>query len=77
MKLYDVAGWAGVACVIAAYSLITFDFITSDQLVYGLLNICGALGIIWSSFTKRDFQPVALNVVWLTIAVAGIVTSAS
>ena len=75
MKLWNTLGWLGVLCILAAYALITFGLVTSDALTYILLNLFGALGIIVSSYKKKDFQPVVLNSVWLLIALIGLVNA--
>ncbi|HEX6415941.1 MAG TPA: hypothetical protein VFZ62_00250 [Candidatus Saccharimonadales bacterium] len=73
MKRNDVFGWVGVIMILIAFTLTTLEIIHPKTLVYGLLNFVGALGIIISSYTKKDFQPVALNIIWLIVAAIGIV----
>lgn len=66
-------GWIGVALILLAFILTTFHIIDPSNIWYGVLNAIGALGIIVSSSMKKDFQPVVLNVVWLVVAVVGII----
>ena len=73
MKRNDIFGWVGVTLILIAFTLTTLEIIHPKTLAYGLLNFIGALGIIVSSYTKKDMQPVALNVVWLVVAAIGIV----
>ena len=61
--------------ILLAFILTTFGVITAKDIVYGLLNLTGAAGVIISSYAKKDFQPVALNIVWLLVALAGIIRS--
>lgn len=68
----DIAGWIGVILVLLAFILTTFGIISPKDILYGVLNGTGALGIIASSYQKKDFQPIALNVVWLLVAIIGI-----
>jgi branched-subunit amino acid ABC-type transport system permease component len=75
MKQKDVIGWAGVLLILAAFTLTTFGIINVKDVAYGVLNFFGALGIIISSYTKKDFQPVILNAIWLLVAVVGIIRS--
>jgi len=75
MTRNDFLGWAGVLLILAAFILTTFSIINPETLIYGVLNFAGALGIIISSYAKKDFQPVLLNIVWLLIAMIGIVRS--
>ncbi|MCA1806519.1 MAG: hypothetical protein LC687_01450 [Actinobacteria bacterium] len=72
--IIETVGWLGVAAIVSAYALVSFEIITPDQLSYQLLNLGGAIGIIVSSLSKKDYQPVALNIVWLIVAATAIVT---
>lgn len=71
----ELAGWAGVLLILLAYCLVTLGGIAPANPLYSLMNVFGALGIIASSYSKRDFQPVFLNVVWLLVAAIGIFKS--
>lgn len=73
--LKNILGWIGVICILLAFSLTTFEIISPKDIWYGALNALGAIGIIISSAAKHDFQPVALNVVWLIVAMAGILVA--
>lgn len=75
MKRNDVIGWVGVLLILLAFALTTFEIINAKDIAYGLLNLFGALGIIISSYTKKDFQPVILNIAWLLVAITGIIRS--
>lgn len=77
MKHTDIIGWIGVLLILLAFTFTTFDIITAKDLVYGLFNLVGALGIMISSYAKKDFQPVVLNMIWLLIATVGIVRALS
>jgi hypothetical protein len=71
-RALDITGWIGVAMVLGAFLAVTVGWVQSEDLLYGALNAFGALAIIGSSYIKRDFQPVVLNVLWLLIAIFGI-----
>lgn len=75
MKQNDILGWVGVLLILLAFILITLGLINAEDIAYGILNFVGALGIILSSYSKKDFQPVILNAVWLLVAAIGIVRS--
>jgi uncharacterized membrane protein YedE/YeeE len=75
MKQKDSIGWIGVLLILSAFSLTTFGIIDAKDIIYGVLNFCGALGILVSSYAKKDFQPVILNAIWLLVAVVGIIRS--
>ena len=75
MKHNDIVGWFGVLLILFAFALTTFEIIDAKNIAYGLLNFVGALGIMTSSYAKKDFQPVILNIVWLLVATIGIIRS--
>ena len=67
-KLAEIAGWYGMAAIVSAYCLVSFDILSSDGMVYQLLNLTGAITLIWISFKKGVSQVVALNTFWALIA---------
>lgn len=71
--LYQIIGWYGVAAILLAYTLVTFDQYGSDHMIYLFLNGSGAAALIVQSYVIRNWQLVVLNVVWLAVALAGVV----
>lgn len=69
----EIAGWYGILAILAAYLLVSFGIVAANSLLFQLLNLTGALGIIIISLHKRVMQSVVLNVVWIGVAVAAIV----
>lgn len=72
LKLAEIAGWYGASAIVGAYALVSFGIVSSEDIIYQLLNLTGAIGILIISLVKRVFQSVALNVVWALIATAAI-----
>lgn len=68
----DILGWYGVVAILTAYSLISFGFVGSSNLVYLILNFTGAFGILYEAWKKKDYEPVVLNIIWAIIALIGI-----
>lgn len=67
-----MVGWYGTAAIISAYALVSFNIIYADSVVYQLLNLTGAVGIIVISVIKGLRQTVVLNVFWLIIAIVAL-----
>ena len=67
--LYEVAGWLGAVCVLAAYVIVT-RYGTSRG--YHLLNLLGAGGLLVNALHHRAFPSTFVNVVWAMIAVWGL-----
>lgn len=71
----ELAGWVGVLCILLAYGLLTFDILAAHDTAYHALNLIGGLGIIIDAVADRNWQPAALNIVWIAIAVYAISTN--
>lgn len=72
-KVLELVGWYGVMSILVAYSLASFKVVEVGSLMYQLLNLTGALGIVITSLSKKDKQPAVLNVVWASIALVAII----
>lgn len=73
----QIIGWIGVGLIVSAYTLNVFGLLRASDLTYCILNLLGAIGIIVSSYAKRDFQPIILNSIWVIVAIVGIIRSAT
>ena len=69
----SLAGWYGVLAILLAYALISFGAVGAHSLTYQLLNLTGAGAIIIEAYSKRDYQPTILNLVWLVVAAIAII----
>jgi len=73
-KLFaEIAGWYGAGAILAAYALVSFEILDSDGLLFQLLNLTGAIGIIVIASYKKVAQSIVLNVVWSIVAIIAIV----
>ena len=64
----EIFGWYGAVAIVLAYALVSFSILEPTGLIYQLLNVTGALGIVVVSFHKRAYQPGVLNIIWAVIA---------
>ncbi len=72
-RFIQFVGWYGVAAIVLAYLFNSFGVLDSHSLGYQLLNLSGALGLICEAASKKDAQPVVLNIVWSSIALIAII----
>jgi len=72
-KYTEIAGWYGMAALICAYGLASFSIIPANGVVFLLLNITGAIGVMIVSAADRVEQSVLLNMFWLAIGVAALI----
>lgn len=73
--LLELIGWLGVGFVICAYLLNTLGILSSQTMLYLTMNGAGAVGIMVHSYHRRDYQPLVLNMIWLLIAIFGMIRS--
>lgn len=74
-RLVDWLGWYGVAAILLAYGLISFKFLSVTDVRYQLLNITGSVGLIIEAYTRRDTQPIVLNIIWVGIGIVALLSS--
>ena len=72
-KIIEIIEWSGVILILLAYIFISFEILTPKNIAYQLLNAVGAIFIMYGAYNKKDYQPVALNLVWLIIAIIAII----
>lgn len=71
-KLIEIFGWYGAIAIILAYSLSSFSVIPPTSLIYQILNLTGAAGIVAVSIHKKNYQPGLLNIIWFLVALMAI-----
>ena len=65
----EVSGWVAAFLILGSYSLLSFGRIQARSAVYQWMNILGALGFVINCTWNGAWPSVALNVVWMGIAV--------
>jgi len=66
--VFKFIGWYGVLVILIAYVLLNLSFFDAKNIFYQLLNLTGALAIVFSSLRKKDYPPVVLNLIWALVA---------
>lgn len=69
----EILGWCGVAAIVGAYILLSFNFVSSNSLIFQLLNLTGAIGIVVDALEDRNIQPAVLNIIWALVALIALV----
>jgi hypothetical protein len=65
----EICGWAAAALILGSYSLLSFGKIQARSPLYQWMNIAGAAGFIVNCTWNGAWPSVALNIVWLGIAI--------
>ena len=71
--LVEVIGWYGAVAILSAYSLNTLQVIDAGSIMYQILNLTGAIGIVVVSVAKGAKQPAVLNIAWAIVALLAII----
>ncbi len=72
--LAEIAGWYGTTAILTAYALVSFNLISGYGIIFQLLNLTGAIGIIIIASYKKVAQSIVLNIVWSIVAIFAIVS---
>ena len=67
-RFAEIVGWYGTAAIVIAYILVSFKVVPANGVIYQLLNLTGALGIVTISVVKKVKQSAILNIFWALIA---------
>ncbi len=73
---YDLAGYLGVALVLLAFLLLQAHKLRGNGLIYQLMNVIGAIGVILSlSFGQGpiNWPAFLMQLAWIVIGVFGMV----
>ena len=75
MEWYDWVGMAGTGMVLAAFFLLQARRLSGTGLVYQLLNLFGAAGVLVSLQGAFNLSVFLLQVAWIGISLFGIASS--
>ena len=75
LEWFDWVGIAGTLMVLAAFFLLQAGRLTGTGLVYQLLNLFGAGGVLVSLIGQFNVSVFLLEAVWVAISAYGIVRS--
>ena len=68
----NLLGWYGVVAILLAYVFVNLSLVGVKSIWYLGLNLSGSVAILIEAYSKKDYQPVVLNLVWAGIAVLGL-----
>jgi hypothetical protein len=72
MQMSDIAGWVGATVLVGAYLGTSAGILRPDARSFQLLNLFGSVGLGALAWTHRAWPSVALNTLWLFIAVTAL-----
>lgn len=74
-KLPDIVGIAGVIIVLIAYYLLNVSKTHSSSLNYLLMNLIGAIMVLYSLCYSWNLASVIIEIAWILISLLGIYRS--
>jgi len=74
--IIEIIGWTGMGLVLLAYLLITMKKVKRDSILYHSINLIGAFTLGINTFINRAYPSTALNVIWILIAIYGLIEGA-
>lgn len=72
-KTVEILGWFGVVAILSAYCLNILGLIRVENIFYIALNILGSIAILIDAYKRKHYQPVVLNIVWVSVAIVALV----
>lgn len=69
----DIVGTIGVAFTLIAYLLLQLDKLDQDDTAYSVLNLIGALMVLYSLFYNWNTPAVIMEGAWLLISFYGLI----
>lgn len=70
---YDAIGIIGVAIILVVYYLLQVERMKSDELIYSVINLVGALLIVVSLMYSFNLASFVIEICWIAISIIGIV----
>jgi lysylphosphatidylglycerol synthetase-like protein (DUF2156 family) len=65
----EIIGWLSSLLIVAAYAANLRGMIQSDSKLYIWANLLGGLGFIVNTFVHKAYPSMAVNIVWVLIAI--------
>ena len=73
VAFHDVVGLAGVVCILLMYLAVQTGKVRAEGLVFPLVNLLGALFILYSLLFKFNLSAVIIETSWVAISIIGLV----
>lgn len=72
-KINNIIGWVSAFIIVLAYYLLSTDVFTSKDIEYNVLNLIGGTGLAYRVWVDRNYSNLALEVVFILIAIKSII----
>jgi len=72
VELHEIVGTVGVSLILLCYFLIQTGKMSAGNLPYSVINITGALMILYSLYFEFNFASVLIESFWVLISLIGV-----
>lgn len=71
--LAETSGWIGMVFILSAYFLVSYNVVVSESFSYQIINLIGAIALLYNSYYKKSKPLIALQISWAAIAIIAII----
>ncbi len=72
VELHEIVGTVGVSLILLCYFLIQTGKMSAENLPYSIINMTGALMILYSLYFEFNFASVLIESFWVLISLIGV-----
>ena len=72
MNIVEIIGWIGSVLIVGAYFLNINGKLKSSSVIYIISNLIGGIFFSINTFVHRAFPSMAVNIIWVIIAIAAL-----
>ena len=72
--IVDIVGFIGMALIVGAYFLNSYEIVASKSMAYQLMNLFGAVAVGIDVYAKKAWSAFTLQVIWFLIGISAILT---
>jgi hypothetical protein len=73
MELVEIAGWIAMVLILLGYGLNSSGKISAQSATYSWINLVGGALFVWNTYVHQAFAPMLLNIIWVIIALVGLI----
>lgn len=73
VEFHDIIGFSGAVAILIAYFFLQAKKMSPDGLIYSVLNLIGALLILFSLTYAWNLTAVFIEIIWVGISLFGII----
>ena len=65
--------WYGVVAILSAYLMVSLGVFAPGNILVVFLNVSGSIAGLLDAWKDKNYQPIVINIVWITIAIVALI----